>query len=131
MDLICPNMTLFALVVDDSLLVRHTVSSSLEKCGFQVETATDAAFALNVLKTVRPNVIFVDGQMPGLSSHELIDLLKANAATASIPVVVLAAEPASGSFQEARAYSVIHKNVNIDVQLQRVLENLFAANAMA
>lgn len=124
-------MTLLALVVDDSMLIRHTVSRSLERCGFQVQTATDGSFALEALKTIKPDVIFTDLQMPSLTGSELISALKADASTAAIPVVVLAAKPTSGEFQETRAHSVIYKDLNIDMQLKRVLENLFPSNAMA
>jgi CheY-like chemotaxis protein len=124
-------MTLLALVVDDSMLIRHTVSRTLEKCGFEVHTATDGAVALEKLAAVRPDVIFTDLQMPSLSGPELIQALKANAETASIPVVVLAAKPAAGEFQESRVHSVVYKDLNIDAQLKRVLETLFPTIALA
>ena len=57
-------MPFLALVIDDSMLIRHTVCRILEKRGFTVETATDGAAALEVLKTFRPDVIFTDLQMP-------------------------------------------------------------------
>lgn len=124
-------MPLLALVVDDSMLIRHTVSRTLERCGFSVQTATDGSFALETLKTVKPDVIFTDLQMPSLSGPELITALKANANTAAIPIVVLAAKPATGDFQETRAHSVIYKDLNIDVQLKEVLQSLFPQNTMA
>ena len=118
-------MPLFALVVDDSMLIRHTVCRSLEKRGFQVETASDGAAALEALNGIQPDVIFTDMQMPRLTGPELIDALKTNTRTAQIPIVVLAAKPLSGDIPETRAYSVIYKDVNIEEQLKQVLEDLF------
>ena len=118
-------MPLFALVVDDSMLIRHTVCRSLEKRGFQVETASDGAAALEALNDIQPDVIFTDMQMPRLTGPELIDALKTNTKTAQIPIVVLAAKPLSGDIPETRAYSVIYKDVNIEEQLKQVLEDLF------
>jgi CheY-like chemotaxis protein len=118
-------MPLFALVVDDSMLIRHTVCRSLEKRGFQVETASDGAAALEALNGIQPDVIFTDMQMPRLTGPELIDALKTNTKTAQIPIIVLAAKPLSGDIPETRAYSVIYKDVNIEEQLKQVLENLF------
>jgi CheY-like chemotaxis protein len=118
-------MPLFALVVDDSMLIRHTVCRSLEKRGFQVETASDGAAALEALNGIQPDVIFTDIQMPRLTGPELIDALKTNTRTAEIPIVVLAAKPLSGDIPETRAYSVIYKDVNIEEQLKQVLEDLF------
>jgi CheY-like chemotaxis protein len=118
-------MPLFALVVDDSMLIRHTVCRSLEKRGFQVETASDGAAALEALNGIQPDVIFTDMQMPRLTGPELIDALKTNTKTAQIPIVVLAAKPLSGDIPETRAHSVIYKDVNIEEQLKQVLEDLF------
>jgi CheY-like chemotaxis protein len=118
-------MTLLALVVDDSMLIRHTVCRVLEKRGFQVETANDGIAALEALKTIRPSVIFTDLQMPRLSGPELIDAIQANPETANIPLVVLAAKPLSGDVQEPRAHSVIYKDVNIETQMKQTLDSLF------
>lgn len=122
-------MPLLALVVDDSMLIRHSVCRSLEKCQIQVQTANDGQAALEILKTMHPDVIFTDIQMPRLSGPELIEALKNNSETADIPVVVLAAKPSSGSFEEPRAHSIIYKDLNIDVQLKRVVEALFPVDA--
>src|ERR1700748_2669296 len=123
-------MPLLALVVDDSMLIRHTVCRSLEKRGFQVETASDGASALEALSSFQPDVIFTDMQMPRLTGQELIDALKTNAKTADIPIVVLAAKPLSGDIPETRAHSVIYKDVNIEEQLKQVLEDLFPSGVM-
>lgn len=118
-------MSLLALIVDDSMLIRHTISRAMEKHGFRVEMATNGMAALEALKNFRPDVIFTDLQMPKLSGQELIDALKANPETANIPIVVVAAKPLSGDIQEQRAHSVIYKDMNIEGQLKRVLESFF------
>ena len=122
-------MSRIALLIDDSMLIRHTVGRFLEARGFSVETATDGAAALETLKTVRPDVIFTDLQMPKLSGYQLIDALKANAETANIPVLVLAAKPLAGDRPETRAHSIIYKDLNIETQLNQVLENLFPSRS--
>jgi two-component system, chemotaxis family, chemotaxis protein CheY len=118
-------MPLLALVIDDSMVIRHTVARFLEKRGFDVQTATDGAMALEQLKTVRPDVIFTDLQMPRLGGYELIEALKANSETADIPVLILAAKPISGSTNEATEHSIIYKDMNIDAQLTQALDQLF------
>ena len=86
-------VSMLALVIDDSMLIRHTVCRFLETRGFKVETATDGIAALEALKTIRPDLILTDLQMPQLSGYQLIDTLKANDETAGIPILVLAAKP--------------------------------------
>jgi two-component system chemotaxis response regulator CheY len=120
-----PSMPLLALVIDDSMLIRHTLTHFLERRGFAVHTATDGVMALEKLKTLRPDVIFTDLQMPKLGGYELIEALKANAETADIPVLILAAKPLSESTNQAPAHSMIYKDLNIDAQLTRALDSLF------
>ncbi|HLK53257.1 MAG TPA: response regulator [Candidatus Angelobacter sp.] len=122
-------MSLIALIVDDSMLIRHTVCRVLEKRGFHVETVSDGAAALEALKTIRPDVIFTDLLMPRLDGTELIGALHANAETASIPIVVVATKPLTGDIQETRAHAVIYKDLHIEEQLKKALENLFPPDA--
>ena len=81
---------LVALVVDDSMLIRHTVCRFLEERGFSVECATNGQEALEVLQRMQPDLIVTDIQMPRMSGTELITALKSNPTTANIPVVIVA-----------------------------------------
>jgi CheY-like chemotaxis protein len=118
-------ISMLALVIDDSMLIRHTVCRFLEARGFKVETATDGIAALEALKTIRPDLILTDLQMPRLSGYQLIDALKANEETADIPVLVLAAKPDAGKPLETRVHKVIYKDLNVEEQLNQALESLF------
>jgi CheY-like chemotaxis protein len=118
-------MSMLALVIDDSMLIRHTVCRFLETRGFKVETATDGIAALEVLKAIRPDLILTDLQMPRLSGYQLIDALKANEETAGIPVLVLEAKPLAGNPLETRVHTFIYKDLNVEEQLNQALESLF------
>ena len=65
-------MSLVALVVDDSMLIRHTVCRFLEERGFTVESATNGQEALEALKRIRPDIVITDMQMPKMDGSELI-----------------------------------------------------------
>src|SRR5437588_12628201 len=56
--------SLTALVVDDSMLIRHCVCRFLEEHGFSVESATNGQEALEALQRVMPDLIVTDMQMP-------------------------------------------------------------------
>jgi two-component system chemotaxis response regulator CheY len=111
-----------ALVVDDSMLIRHTVCRFLEARGYEVDSATNGAEALEKLATCLPAVIITDLEMPRMSGLELIAALQARPETAAIPVVVLAgrrtdSEPAL----DLRANFIIHKETDIEQQLEKAL----------
>lgn len=110
------------LVVDDSMLIRHTVCRYVEERGFQVDSAVNGADALERLCARRPDLIITDLNMPRMTGTELITHLKEKAETAEIPVVVLAAKRTSSSApEEQRADFVIYKDIDIESQLKRVL----------
>jgi len=71
-------MPLNALVVDDSMLIRHTVCRYLEERGFAVETAANGQEALETLKRQHPDLIITDMHMPKMGGSEFITALKSN-----------------------------------------------------
>lgn len=115
-------MSLTALVVDDSMLIRHTVCRFLEERGFIVQTASDGREALEILKKVHPDLIITDLQMPNMNGVELITALKATKKTARIPIVTVAGKHGACVETETRADFAIHKDIDIEDQLTKALE---------
>jgi CheY-like chemotaxis protein len=117
-------MGLMALVVDDSMLIRHTVCRFLEQRGFAVESATNGQEALETLKRIHPDLIVTDMQMPKMSGSELITALKQQPRTADIPVVIVAGKQSGFEKTEKRANFAIFKDIDIEEQLGKALEVL-------
>src|ERR1700704_3088039 len=113
---------LVALVVDDSMLIRHTVCRFLEERGFSVECTTNGQEALEALRRIQPDLIVTDIQMPKMSGTELITALKANAGTAGIPIVIVAGRQSGFEKTETRANYAIFKDIDIEEQLAKALE---------
>lgn len=115
-------MSKLALVVDDSMLIRHTVCRFLEDKGFRVESATNGMEAMEMLIGIRPDIIVTDLQMPKMGGHELIRALKARPQTSEIPVVILSGKNQTEEPLEPGARYVIYKDIDIVAQLDRALE---------
>jgi len=122
-------MSLVALVVDDSMLIRHTVCRFLEERCFAVESATNGQEALEVLKRVRPGIIITDMQMPTMSGSELITAVKSDPSLAGIPIVIVAGKQSGFEQTEKRADFTIFKDINIEDQLAKALEIVLGARA--
>src|ERR1700682_5294570 len=114
-------MSLVALVVDDSMLIRYTVCRFLEERGFAVESATNGVEALQVLTRVEPQLIITDMQMPKMSGSELITALKSNPKTATIPLIIVAGRGSGFDESESRADFAIYKDIDIEAQLEKAL----------
>jgi CheY-like chemotaxis protein len=124
-------MSVVALVVDDSMLIRHTVCRFLEERGFTVESATDGQEALEALKRVRPDIIITDIQMPKMNGSELITAVKNEPALAGIPIVIVAGRQSGFEQTEKRADFTIFKDIDIEDQLAKVLQVVLGAKAQA
>jgi CheY-like chemotaxis protein len=115
-------MPLVALVVDDSMLIRHTVCRFLEERGFSVESAANGREALEVLERMSPDLIITDMQMPKMDGGQLIDALKSHPKTATIPVIVLSGKQSGFETAEKRADFSICKDIDIAEQLAKALQ---------
>lgn len=114
-------MPVVALVVDDSMVIRHTICRFLEERGFAVESASNGMEALEVLKRVRPGLVITDMQMPAMGGSELISALKDKPATADIPIVILTGRSSGFDSSEKRAEFTIFKDIDIQEQLEKAL----------
>jgi len=122
-------MPFIALVVDDSMLIRHTVCRFLEERGFSVESATNGFEALEVLKRIRPDIVVTDMQMPKMTGSELITALKGQPSTANIPIVIVAGKQSGFDQTEKRANFAIFKDIDIEEQLAKALKALLGVKA--
>jgi len=124
-----PGQTpLVALVVDDSMLIRHTVCRFLEQRGYTVESATNGQEALPLVKRIRPDIIITDMQMPKMSGTEFITALKAQPETAAIPIVIVAGQNSGFEAHEPRANFAIFKDIDIEDQLEKALQAVLGSS---
>jgi DNA-binding response OmpR family regulator len=79
------------LVTDDSPVIRELIVINLELEGFEVSQACDGRECLAVVEKVAPDAITLDVAMPGLDGFTTAARLKANPATAGIPIVMVTA----------------------------------------
>lgn len=77
------------LTVDDSLIIRRAIASTLQKEGYQVIEAEDGMNALKLLNNCLPDVILLDIAMPMMDGYEVCRLIRKNPILKSIPVVML------------------------------------------
>jgi CheY-like chemotaxis protein len=78
-----------ALIVDDVISDRYLIRGALAALGqFDVIEAEDGSDALTLARKERPDVIFLDLLMPGMSGFEVLKRLKSDAETRDIPVII-------------------------------------------
>ena len=77
------------LVVDDDEDARELVRRYLEREGYRVATAADGDAATRMARELLPAAITLDVLMPGMDGWSVLTTLKADDATAGIPVIML------------------------------------------
>jgi CheY-like chemotaxis protein len=79
------------LVIDDSQTIRKLVESHLSQAGYRVTMAADADQGLELARSVHPQLILLDHQLPGITGDDVCRRLLERETTANIPVVICSA----------------------------------------
>ena len=79
------------LLVEDNEMNRDMLSRRLAKRGFDVVVASDGSSAAAAATTERPDLILMDLSLPDMDGCEVTRLVRAQPATASIPIIALTA----------------------------------------
>ena len=77
------------LIVDDVPDNLSMLHDALDEFGYTVLVATNGEQALQRAAQAMPDVILLDAVMPGMDGFEVAKRLKADAATAAIPVIFM------------------------------------------
>ena len=77
------------LVVDDSITVRRVTQRLLQREGYRVALAADGLQALERLQDERPVVVLSDIEMPRMDGFDLARNIRADAALADLPIIMI------------------------------------------
>ena len=116
-------MDIWILVVDDNAANLAMANRILGEEGMRVSCVKSGESAVKFLKFNRPNLILLDVHMPGMDGFETIAAIRADSATADIPVIFLTADD-DGETEEkglqAGAVDFVRKPFVPEILLQRV-----------
>jgi adenylate cyclase len=110
------------LVVDDTPQNVRLLEAILTPRGYTVITAASGQQALDLVAEQLPDIVLLDIMMPGMDGHEVCRHLRANPATALLPVVMVTASGDQNKVTalESGADDFIPKPVNQTELLARV-----------
>lgn len=87
-----PGSGATVLVVDDDPVIQRLLSVNFEMEGYAVIVAGTGLEGIEMARGSRPDVVVLDVMMPGMDGLEVAVKLKADPATAKIPVLLLSAK---------------------------------------
>ncbi|HVH43756.1 MAG TPA: response regulator [Labilithrix sp.] len=84
------------LVIDDSLSFREAIREELESAGYRAITAETGEDGLQKAAALRPALLLVDGQLPGIDGATVIRRLRLDAALRHTPCIMITGSDVPG-----------------------------------
>jgi len=110
----------YILVVDDDDDFRETLSEVLSEAGYPVQQAENGEVAIRVASEEQPGIVLLDLKMPVLDGWGVMERMRKDAKTASVPILILSAYGFEWESELLGAQGYIPKSVGMDEILERV-----------
>ena len=116
-------MTKLILIVEDEARNLTLLRDLLQVSGYRTIEATDGEQGVELAKVSKPDLILMDVLMPKMDGLEATRILKADAATSDVPILVLTSYAMKGDKEtilQAGCDSYLAKPLDIKILLQEV-----------
>ena len=103
------------LIVDDERTLARAIRTFMTEAGYEAEVAGDGEQALELLETLRPDVVFTDVRLPGMSGIDLLRRIREF--DPAIPVIIMTAHGTIEGAVEAvklGAFDYLKKPVDLE-----------------
>jgi DNA-binding response OmpR family regulator len=88
-------MAKHVLVIEDEPNIVEAIRFILHRDGWRVDTHSDGATAVSVVRAQRPDIVILDVMLPGRSGFEILRELRAEDGLSGLPVLMLTARGAA------------------------------------
>ena len=89
------------LLVEDHEEIWDFLSRRLRRRDYEVVVATDGRAGFNEAVSVAPDIVLLDMNLPVIDGWDVDKMLRADARTASLPIIALTAHAMSGDREKA------------------------------
>ncbi|KQY54495.1 MULTISPECIES: response regulator transcription factor [unclassified Nocardioides] len=94
------------VVADDDEDIRELVVFKLRQAGHEVSAVSDGAAAVEACRADKPALALLDIMMPGMSGLDAARALRAEPATARLPIILLTARAQESDIEQGFAVGV-------------------------
>ncbi len=108
------------LVVDDDASIRTFIVEVLEGAGYTVDAAAGGAEALEKVSRAVPDAIILDMWMPSMDGFDVLQPLRASAATRTTPVIAISAAYPPRAAQDLGVHEFLSKPFGVTELLAAV-----------
>lgn len=111
------------LIVEDNEMNRDMLSRRLERRGFEVSVAEDGRAGVELTKSLMPDLVLMDMSLPIIDGWEATRVLRADPATAAVPIIALTAHAMPTDRQKALEAGCNDYHTK-PIELARLLEKI-------
>jgi len=115
------------VIVEDNPFNMELVHDILAIKGYDIYEAVDAEQGLEIIARVKPDLVLMDIQLPGMDGIEATRLIKSQESTKNIPVVAVTANAMKGDREEIISQGFddyISKPIELTALIEKVAEIL-------
>lgn len=94
------------LIVDDSVTVRKVTSRLLQRQGYDTHVARDGVEAIEILQTLRPDLMLLDIEMPRMDGFEVASHVRHNPEIMTLPIIMITSRTGEKHREKARQIGV-------------------------
>src|SRR6188472_1499391 len=117
------------LIVDDERTLARAVKAFLAEAGYEAEVADDGERALALVQTLRPDVVFTDVRLPGMSGIDL--LRRIHEFDPAVPVIIMTAYGTiEGAVEAVKLGAFDYMKKPVDLEELKLLADRARENAM-
>ncbi len=117
------------LIVDDERTLARAIKTFMAEAGYEAEVAGDAEKALELLESLRPDVVFADVRLPGMSGIDL--LRRIQIFDPAIPVVIMTAHGTiEGAVEAVKLGAFDYMKKPVDLQELKLLADRARESAL-
>lgn len=118
------------LIADDEESIRRLIETTIESPDCRLLQAANGASAVDIASRELPDLIVLDWMMPGMTGLEVVEKLRLESATASIPIILLTAMGQEKDKQQGLASGAIAYLVKpfSPLELLQIIQQVLAGN---
>lgn len=111
------------VVIDDDKAVLELIDRQLSKQGYKIITTDSAQTGMQLTRSVQPDLVLLDIQMPETDGWEVLRALKSDKVTSECPIAILSVADERRKALELGAVELISKPFSVE-KLDRLIEHL-------
>jgi CheY-like chemotaxis protein/HD-like signal output (HDOD) protein len=112
------------LIVDDMPMIRELLNAGLTNAGYQTLLVSNGKQALETVKSRVPDLILLDLAMPVMGGLAVLEALRADPATATVPVILLTASLDKDNVLKAARWGVHDYVLKSEFSLKALLSRV-------